>query len=291
MRSVRNPVARAFSSSPAIAGLFAGAVAFLSLILLPAGAQSAANPAPRQAALSHPHVYLMRGLLNIFSLGMDQLAVQIERHGIAASVYNHTYEDSVVEEIAQKYRVGDHGPFILVGHSLGADAVMVMAQQLNAKGVPVALVVPFDGTASYAATPNVACVLNITQRLYAHMTPGAGFRGKLSNMNVSSDTSIDHFTIDKSPRLQAVALNSVLQAAHQESCRPGIGAPTVARPKTAPAPKIAAPKTPVPKLAAPAKDTIPALRPRYEGKVATPDRAAADPVEPAKTIDVTSLSL
>ena len=42
---------------------------------------------------SRPHVYLMRGLLNIFSLGMDQLAAQIQSHGIDASVYNHTFAD------------------------------------------------------------------------------------------------------------------------------------------------------------------------------------------------------
>src|SRR4029077_12425475 len=134
-----------------------------------------------------PHVYLMRGLMNIFSLGMDQLAAQIQRHGIAASVYNHSVEDTVVGEITAKYRSGDHGPFILVGHSLGADAVMAMAQSLDARGVPVALVIPFDGTASYAAPGNVACVLNLTQRVYAYMRPGRGFHGKLSNVDVSSD--------------------------------------------------------------------------------------------------------
>jgi len=290
MPGVRNPVAHVFSLPSAIAGRFAGAIALLGLILLPAGAYSAATTPNQRDIPSHPHVYLMRGLLNIFSLGMDQLAMQIERHGIAASVYNHTYEDAVVNEIAQKYRAGDRGPFILVGHSLGADAVMAMAQQLNARGVPVALVVPFDGTASYAAPENVACVLNITQRLYAYITPGPGFHGKLSNVNVSSDTSIDHFTIDKSPRLQAVALNSVLQAAHLETCQPGISAPAVARPKTAPTPKIAAPKaTPAPRVASPAKNAIPALRPGYESKAAAPDRAVS-PAGRAKAI-VSSLAL
>ena len=41
---------------------------------------------------------------------------------------------------------------ILIGHSLGADAVMIQAEYLGKKGVPVALVVPFDGTGSYAAS-------------------------------------------------------------------------------------------------------------------------------------------
>src|SRR6516162_2784060 len=145
---------------------------------------------------------------------------------------------------ARSYRntAGDHGPYILVGHSLGADAVMVMAQQLNSQGVPVALVVPFDGTESYTAPSNVACVLNFTQRAYAYMQAGAGFHGKLSNVDVSSDTSIDHVTIDKSPRLQALALKEIMQAARGQSCRPaGTNVPAVARAKQT-APKEIAPQ-------------------------------------------------
>jgi pimeloyl-ACP methyl ester carboxylesterase len=214
--------------------LAAAALALLALIAVPAPGQSAVRLASREADMSRPHVYLMRGLLNIFSLGMDQLAAQIARRGIEASVYNHSVEESVVGEIVRKYRAGDHGPYILVGHSLGADAVMTMAQQLNRSGVPVALVVPFDGTGSYTASANVACVLNVTQRYYAYMRPGPGFHGKLQNVDVSSDVSIDHFTIDKSPRLQAMALNSVLQAAHAQSCRPSVNGPAVAQPKDTP---------------------------------------------------------
>jgi Thioesterase domain len=211
-----------------------------SSIVMPAVAQSA-KMAQREGVASRPHVYLMRGLLNVFSLGMDQLAAQVEQHGIDASVYNHTLADSVVGKIVQSYRAGDHGPYILVGHSLGADAVMTMAQQLNLQGVPVALVVPFDGTNSYTTPGNVACVLNVTQRKYAYMLPGADFHGKLSNVDVSNDTSIDHFTIDKSPRLQALALSSVLQAAHGQPCQPGVTGPVVARSKEAPGPKLASP--------------------------------------------------
>jgi alpha-beta hydrolase superfamily lysophospholipase len=56
----------------------------------------------------------------------------------------------------------EEAPIILIGHSLGADAVMEMAAYLGRKGVPVALVVPFDGTKSFAASANVARVLNLT---------------------------------------------------------------------------------------------------------------------------------
>jgi len=215
--------------------------AWLTLTALPQPAFSEVKSTPAAAEASHPHVYLMRGLLNIFSLGMDQLAAEIQSKGIPADVYNHTVADSVVAQIAARYHAGDHGPYILVGHSLGADAVMQMAQSLNTQGVPVALVIPFDGTGSYYAPKNVACVLNLTQRVYAHMRPGTGFHGKLQNVDVSGDPGIDHFTIDKSPRLQGMALNSILQAAHAQSCRPPNTSPVIASPKPQPAPKIAVP--------------------------------------------------
>jgi len=222
----------------------------------------------------------MRGLLNIFSLGMDQLAAQIARSSIDASVYNHSAEETVVGTIVQKYRAGDHGPYILVGHSLGADAVMAMAQQLNAQGIPVALVVPFDGTESYAAPANVSCVVNLTQRKYAYVQAGAGFHGKLSNVDVSSDTTIDHVTIDKSPRLQAVALKEILQAARGQSCRPGTNAPAVARVKQS-APREIAPRDSGPKESATkdgaAKDGAP------REVLPANDAAPANSVSPAKT--------
>lgn len=222
--------------------LVLGTFALTSLLLLPPGAQSAPRfrSAHQTSGASRPHVYLMRGFMNIFSLGMDELAAKIQHYGISATVYNHTQADGIVSDIVADYRAGDHGPIILVGHSLGADAVMMMAQSLNQQGVPVALVIPFDGTGSYAAPKNVACVLNLTQREYAYMRPGAGFHGKLSNVDVSNDATIDHFTIDKAPRLQAMALSDVLQAARSQSCRPGLSGPTVAKPSE-PAKRYAAP--------------------------------------------------
>ena len=211
-----------------------------ALMLTPAAAQ----PGAVHEAPSRPHVYLLRGLMNIFSLGMDQLAAKIAQRGIAASVHSHAEADAIVAKIAAQYRGGDRGPVILIGHSLGADAVMTMAQALNRDGVPVALVIPFDGTGSYVTPKNVACVLNLTQRNYAYMRSGAGFRGKLTNVNVSGDSGIDHFTIDKSPRLQAQALNSVLETVKSGAGRPGVGNSAAAEPKEQSATPAAAPLRP-----------------------------------------------
>jgi hypothetical protein len=193
-------------------------------------------------AAPRAHVYLMHGLMNIFSLGMDQLAATIAGHGIDASVSNHAEADAVVGTIAARYRAGDHGPIILIGHSLGADAVMLMAQSLDRMGVPVALVIPFDGTGSYAAPKNVACVLNLTQREFAYLHAGAGFHGKLSNVDMRGTAGIDHFTIDKSPQLQAYALKSVLDAATAQSCQPDVGSSAAVKPKDGRPPHAAPPQ-------------------------------------------------
>jgi hypothetical protein len=80
------------------------------------------------------HVYLLRGLMNIFSLGMDTLAEKIQRHGIYATVHNHTEWETLADQAAAAYRAGKEGPIIIVGHSLGADAVMQMSAYLGRPG-------------------------------------------------------------------------------------------------------------------------------------------------------------
>ena len=186
----------------------------LSLVV-PAAAQETASierpskPAKVRTTKGAPHVYLLRGLLNVFSLGMDDLAGKIQARGISASVHNHSEWQALADAITAKYKAGDRSPIVLVGHSLGADAVMFMGEYLGKQGVPVALVVPFDGTQTLVAPANVARVMNITQRDYAYARRGAGFRGELQNVDVSSQ-GVDHLNIDKSPRLHAMVLNKIV---------------------------------------------------------------------------------
>jgi hypothetical protein len=182
----------------------------ISAIAVLAAAMMFAGGTSPSMAQSRAHVYLLRGLMNIFSLGMDTLATELNRRGVYTTVDNHADWQSLADGAAARYKAGSEGPIILIGHSLGADAVMEMAEYLGRKGVPVALVVPFDGTQSFYASANVARVLNITQRDYAYMRRGAGFHGSLVNVDVSSDSSIDHLTIDKSPRLHARVIAEVL---------------------------------------------------------------------------------
>lgn len=175
--------------------------------VLTAGLMLALGSSPSMAA-PRAHVYLLRGLLNIFSLGMDTLAAELNKRGVYATVDNHADWESLADSAAANYKAGKEGPIILIGHSLGADAVMTMAAYLGRRGVPVALVVPFDGTASFAASPNVARVLNLSQHYW--MSRGPGFHGSLINVDLRSDPNIDHLNIDKSPRLHARVIAEVL---------------------------------------------------------------------------------
>jgi hypothetical protein len=181
----------------------------------------AAQPQPRA------HVYLLRGLLTIFSLGMDTLAEELKGHDVYTTVHSYSDWQTLADGAAADYKAGKEAPIILIGHSLGADAVMEMAAYLGRKGVPVALVVPFDCTKSFAASDNVARVLNLTHGgTLTYMRGGPGFRGTLANVDVSSDASIDHINIDKSPQLHARVVAEVLAVVgnHKRPAKKGNGA-------------------------------------------------------------------
>ena len=85
-------------------------------------------------AQSRAHVYLLRGLMNIFSLGMDTLADELTSAASTRPCINHTDWQSLADQAAARYKAGTEGPIILIGHSLGADAVMEMADYLDDKG-------------------------------------------------------------------------------------------------------------------------------------------------------------
>jgi hypothetical protein len=271
------------------------AIATLALVN-PAPAQtvaSAAKPAKASKARSAPvsspqkngHVYLLRGLLNIFSLGMDDLAAKIQAKGISASVHNHSEWQGLADDIAARYKARQHGPVVLVGHSLGADAVMYMAEYLGRKGVPVALVVPFDGTGSFAASSNISQVYNLTQRDYAYMRKGAGFRGTLNNVDVSAQ-GYGHIDIDKSARLHAMVLARIQSVIRTRGAPQPGGAPAPRprpaptqeaspAPATSPSPTTAAaPASAAASAPAAAATAAPAVNPAPAAKPASTEAAA-----------------
>lgn len=168
------------------------------------------SPAARQALPAGPtRVYLLRGLLNVFSLGMDDLAAKLRANGISAVVTNHADSDIVASQILSTYNAGDRGPIVLIGHSLGADAVVELADTLAQYNVPVALLILYDGTNNHEIPGNVTTAINYTKHFFISDAPGS--RAVISNVDFSADPSIDHLSIDTAPALQAQTMGYIMK--------------------------------------------------------------------------------
>jgi hypothetical protein len=182
----------------------------------PGYVQNSAVPVKPSTAHQSPQaqgpekVYLLRGFLNVFSLGMDDLAAKLQADGISATVMNHAEADLVASRIVTSYNGGDRGPIVLIGHSLGADAVVEVADGLARYNIPVALLVLYDGTEPHQIPANVATAVNYTKHFMIASATGAS--GVVSNVDLSGDASVDHLSIDTVPSLQAQTLDYVLQA-------------------------------------------------------------------------------
>eukprot|EP01031_Cornospumella_fuschlensis_P045291 gene45291-55409_t len=129
----------------------------------------------------------------------------------------------------------DKGEFvIIIGHSLGADAAITMAERMTSLGVPPRLVITFDPvgvTSIGAARGQFINYYQSNNGFGKALATGPGFKGRLANRNLDGVAAIDHFNIDKSPALHAEVVNTIYNIVR-------------VRPRPAPAP--VAPATPVP---------------------------------------------
>ncbi len=177
-----------------------------ALVLATFAGSSSAEAATRRPG----KVYLYRGLMNVFSLGMDQIAYKLQAVGVATSVSNHTLWSSEANDMIAKYQAGNREPIILMGHSAGADATISVARKLAQYNIPVALIVNFDPVAPDAVPNNVKQIVNyyVPAGWGRAVSADPRFKGKLANVNESSTTN--HFAIDKDDALQRQAIARVL---------------------------------------------------------------------------------
>jgi hypothetical protein len=161
-----------------------------------------------------PQAYLMRGTANIFSLGLDGLAGELEARGVPAELSNYLFWRVTAASAAEAYKSGRTKQIILIGHSGGGDSVIDVAEALGRQGVPVALAVTFDTVSRTIGSAQVKQFYNfyIAQGMVGGtVTPGPGFRGAVHNVNVA-DYGVTHFTIDKNQSLHKLILQYVAAA-------------------------------------------------------------------------------
>jgi hypothetical protein len=191
---------------PWLRPLQAAAITLL-LSVLPAGAVTANAPAPGSDA----HVYLLRGVLNIFSLGLDEIAAKLQRQGITVTVANFVSWSSLADEAAAEYRSGRVRTIILVGHSSGATALPDMVARLDQRGVPVKLAIGRDSVFRTSLAGRVGRYINF------YIANGAGtpvaktsqFRGALENINVQDVPGVGHISIDKNQIMQQKVIGAI----------------------------------------------------------------------------------
>jgi hypothetical protein len=167
------------------------AAAFLAASLMPAAVTGSV------AAQGKGQVYLLRGLANVFSLGMDTLGTKLRDQGIQATTLNHARWRGIADEIAADYRGKKIiGPVAIVGHSLGATAATLLTADLAERGVPVALLITYDPSFEVTVSKNVRRAVGFHTSSFPGLEPGPGFRGSLENIPVTS-AGVNHITIDK----------------------------------------------------------------------------------------------
>ena len=111
------------------------------LITTPIAAAAQVRP-----ALGTP-VYVLRGALGIFSNGMDGLADEMNANGVPAVSMGFENWRDYTAAIVRAYAAHRY-PVVLVGHSWGANTILLMAHELGKHDIPVALLVFYDATAS-----------------------------------------------------------------------------------------------------------------------------------------------
>ena len=157
-------------------------------------------------------IYLMRGLANVFSRGIDDMARQLRSRGYDAANFSYSQWLPIAEDVAR--RAGKKKvsyPVIIIGHSLGGNESSKFANFLAARNVNVDLVVAFDPVETGNVGKGIKRVVNyyLPKSADNRILPASDFTGDIKNVDVSADPEISHTNVDKNPAFQQATLDSV----------------------------------------------------------------------------------
>jgi pimeloyl-ACP methyl ester carboxylesterase len=191
----------------------------LALLVTPAALTASASPrkpgtaaASRTTPVSRASVYLLRGFGNIFSTGLDAIAADLNGAGIACHVESYVAWRLVAQTIiSERQKLGTR-PVVLIGHSLGANAIIAIAASLDKFSIPVDYLASFAATAPEPLPRNVREAVNFYFSHHGWGLPlkaGPGFKGRLENRDFSGAKDIGHFNIEKQRLLQQEVVRQV----------------------------------------------------------------------------------
>jgi hypothetical protein len=203
--------------------------AALAWLLILALGTPASHAVP--ASANGAHVYLLRGVLNVFSLGLDDIAAKLEAQGIPVTITNYLGWSALAEEAAADYRSGKVRTIILVGHSSGATVLPDMVERLDRLGAPVKLAIGLDSVFRTSLSGRVGRYVNY------YIGNGNGepvartkqLHGTLENVNVQNVPGVGHITIEKNEIMQRKVIGDIDAVVFGSRPRQASAAPVPAR--------------------------------------------------------------
>lgn len=156
-------------------------------------------------------VYMIRGFLNVFSDGMNQMTKQLRAQGIRAKALSNGNWSKVAEDIIKRSKQKKVSyPIVIAGHSLGGVEAARFANTLGRAGVPTALLIGLDPGFPQppALTKGAEQVLNYKIPSGKNYRRGLGFKGEITTVDVSK-FGTDHVGIDKNRSVQKLVIGKI----------------------------------------------------------------------------------
>ncbi len=183
-------------------------------LLLAAAVTIGSVNVPTQA--NAEEVYFIRGALNVFSRGMNQMTNRLKRMGVNAKSLSNGQWSGIASNIIRRHKSGKISyPIVIAGHSVGGQEAPRFSDTLAKAGIPVKLVIGVDP--GWAAPPPFTRgsprVVNYwvggTSRGNPYRSTGS-FSGSIQNIDIRRFSKADHVEIDKDPVVQSRIINLVL---------------------------------------------------------------------------------
>jgi pimeloyl-ACP methyl ester carboxylesterase len=102
---------------------------------------SCARLSPGQFGQANPpNICLIRGYLDWYSTGIDQLTADLKKDGYTAEAFREEQWSDLADDLAKHPQT----PLVLIGFSYGADDCVLIARKLNDRHLPVDLLITLD---------------------------------------------------------------------------------------------------------------------------------------------------
>lgn len=224
----------------------------LSLLILALGACSSKPIKPprlnEESAISSAiqpqmgDVYLLKGLFNVFSAGLKDIAENLREKGLRTGVYAGPKWQKLANQIVEDRKQGNPDSIVVIsGHSYGADNSIRLARALEIQGVVVDALVLVDPTTPPEIPANVRRCVNIYRSKpstdWMPWLRGVPVNAKnqstlLINRDlrlVADETGlkeeINHFNIEDNPAIQEMVVEEILAVFEQKQAGVALARP------------------------------------------------------------------